>query len=182
MSKGRRSLKKPRKNLKVLIVIIIAIIILGCSFYIIIQQKPNNLLNGYSLYDSNNYTIQYKSDWTSNVNDTYPNTIIFTSPDKSGIINVITEQLPAEYTLDQFVDESISALTSNFNLVTSDISKEKISINGTDAYRISYKVNEITRITQTVFLSNSTAYIISYNNSINYFDVYHNMENTLKMK
>ncbi|MCL2341589.1 MAG: hypothetical protein FWC53_00515 [Firmicutes bacterium] len=187
MSKGKRTIKKEGKKLKVLIVVIIAIIILGLSCYIIINHKSNSLLsgkllNGYSLYESDNYTIQYKGDWTSSISDTYPNTRIFTSPDKSGIINVITEQVTKEYTLDKFIDDSINALASNFNLVPSDISKEKIWVNGTDAYRISYKINETTRITQTIFLSNLTAYTISYNSSVKYFDVYHNMENTLKMK
>ena len=182
MTKGKRSEKQEKNKLILLIVVVVVLAILGLSIYEIIEYKANQLLDGYSLYNSENYTVQYKSDWTNAVSDTSPNMTVFSSPDGAGIINITTEQLTAEYTLDQFVDDSINLLKSNFHLVASDIGKEKISINGKDEYRISYNANETTRITQTILLSNGTAYAISYNSTLDYFDVYHNMENTLKVK
>ncbi|MCL2859932.1 MAG: hypothetical protein FWF46_05130 [Oscillospiraceae bacterium] len=222
MAKGRRSVKKEKKNLKILIIVVAIVIIvavLGFFLYKIIESKSDKLLTGYSLYKTTNYTIQYESDWASSVSDTNPNMTVFlsqdisnsnlnnttnnsvqndlnnvqtgantvqdnsiTTPAELGIINVITENLTTPYTLDQYVDESINNLKSTFNLEDSNIGKEKVSINGKDAYRISYSASAVTRITQTIFLSGSTAYIISYNSADNFFDVYHNMENTLVMK
>ena len=185
MAQGKRSIKKEKNGLRFLIIILVVVIvatIIGFLFHEVVGSKSNNLLDGYSLYKAANYTVQYNSDWTSAVDKTNPDMIVFTSPDSLGIINVVTEQLSTKYNLDQYVDSFISLLKSNYNLVTSDIGKEKISINGVSAYRISYNANEITRITQTIFLLNSTAYAISYNSADNYFDVYHNMENTLVMK
>jgi len=184
MAKGRRSEKKEKNNSKILIIIVIVVVIaiLGFSLYKLVEYKSKKLLDGYLLYEATNYTIQYKNDWTRTANESVPNMMVFSSPNKLGIINVITENLTTKYTLDQYVDDSIANLKTTLNLTTEDIGKEKCSIIGTSAYRISYNANETTKIIQTIFLSNMTAYIISYNCAVDYFDVYHNMENTLVIK
>jgi len=78
MAKGRRSVKNKKNNLITIIVVILTLAVLGIFFYKVIWNKPN-LLSGYSLYETEKYTIQYKSDWTSSVNDTNPNMTVFLS-------------------------------------------------------------------------------------------------------
>ena len=182
MARGKRSIQKEANKLKIFIVIIVVIAILSFFFYKVIGHPPNKSLDGYSIYEAANYTICYKSDWTSAIADDNPNMIVFSSTDNLGIINVITEDLTTKYTLDEYVDASIYNIKSILNLTDGDIGKEKVSINGVKAYRISYIASEITRIVQTIFLSDSTAYIVSFNSAIDYFDVYYNMEKTLVMK
>ena len=180
MARGKRAKKSNLKPLIVIIFVIVIIIFLSFFFYKIFNS--DNLLDGYSLYETTNYTVQYKSDWLSTISEDTPTMTVFSSPDKLGMINIITEELPTKYTLEQYIDNSINNIKPVFHLTDDDISKELFSINGMNASRLSYKINETTTVTQTIFLSNTTVYIIAYNNATDYFDVYHNMENTLVMK
>jgi len=184
MAKGKRAkrAKKSKKNYLIALIVAIVVVIALLGFFVYKVLKPDTLLDGYSFYETGKYKVQYKSDWSNTVDESTPNMTVFLSPDELGIINIITQELTEEYTLDKYVDDSIATLKSNLNLTDGDIGKEKLSIKAKSAYRISYNANDITRITQTIFLSNGAAYIISYNSNIDYFDVYHNMEDTLVMK
>ena len=180
MARGKRAKETNSKPLIVFIFVVIIMAFLGFSLHKVF--KSDNLLDGYSLYETTNYTVQYKSDWSSVVSEDTPTMTVFSSPDKLGVINIVTEELPEQYTLEQYIDKSIKNIKPVFDLTDDDISKEPYSINGMDVYRLTYNVNETTTVTQTIFLSNGSAYIVAYNNATDYFDVYHNMENTLIMK
>ena len=152
----------------------------------VIARSNTDLLDGYKLYDASLYQVQYKSDWTGDVSATNPDMVVFLALDGITSINVVTEKLPMKYTAEQYTNASISSIKTTFGLKDSDISKEKTSVNGKEAYRLSYNLaiteTETMLLTQTLFVSDLTAFIITYNNMGDFEDVYHNMENTFKVK
>lgn len=149
-----------------------------------VSHEPT-LLDGYTTYSGKSYSINYKSDWTAQDNPTvsYP-TDTFLSPSGLSQVSVTLESLPIVYTLDQYTNASLQNLQSNYTV--SDVSKDKVTVNGYDAYRISYDMTangNTATIMQTVLVNNKTGYVITYAGSdADGETVYHNMEDSIVMK
>ncbi|MCL2860399.1 MAG: hypothetical protein FWF46_07620 [Oscillospiraceae bacterium] len=150
------------------------------------NQQPNiSLLEGYKWYNSAYYSVQYKSDWTQQMGDSTNvnlETDIFYAPDNSTCVSVVTEQLAMAYTLDQYVNTSLDEIKTAYGLSDSDISKENVTVNGVNGYRISYLVSGTVETIQIILVKDKIGYVITYNNVGDYTDVYSNMENTFVIK
>lgn len=91
--------------------------------------------------------------------------IIFADTTTGSNINLVTDSVSSSYTLSSYIDATISSLKSVFgDKLDGDISKEFVSLNGKDAYIISYTIsqNDIkVKATQICFIDNNTAYILT---------------------
>jgi len=180
------------------LMIVVAVLLTGCTnpFSKNDNSTENNtvtntttnspaLLDGYTTYDGKKYSIQYSNDWTAQEDTTssYP-TDVFLSASGLSRVSVTLENLPIVYTLDQYTNASITNLQNNYTV--SEVNKDKVTVNGYDAYRISYNMTvsgKTTAIMQTILVNNKTGYVLTYSGSdADGETVYHNMENSLVMK
>jgi len=142
-------------------------------------------LQGYKTYYGYTYNVNYKEDWThdDSTSSGYPMEV-FLSPTGLSSVNIITESLPISYNIEQYKNASLQSLKNTY--ATSAFDEEKITVNGYDAYRISYSAtrNGMTLdIKQTLLVSGRNAYVITFSGTDEDAEtIYHNMENSFVMK
>ena len=147
--------------------------------------EETNELEGYTLFENSEYRLHYKEDWTTDETAVGSLTArVFLSPDGASTINIIKETLPIKYTIDQYKTASLSNLKNQYT--TTDFSEEKLTVDGNEAYRITYEadVSGMTvKVSQTLVVEEKSAYVITFSGTDeSALEVYHNIENTFVIK
>lgn len=172
------------KNMKIFNaknIIIFTLIILFVSLIIISyfdDSKPK-ILDGYTLYQAEDYEIQCKSDW--NYQNTYANNLpvlTFQSTDNLGLLYICVGRLQENTTLEKYKDESTATIRKQENM--SIIKEEKITLANLEAYQIlTYDSVSNTYQTLDIIIEGLKGFLIVYNDNEEYKQVYKNMEDTL---
>lgn len=177
-------MKKTKLVALSMIVLVLAVFLTGCGTTPK-QVKEVALLDGYVQYEGDDFNIQYKSDWTTDDTEVSSMTArVFLSPTGLSTINVVKEDLPIKYTLDQYKEASLTNLQKTYT--TTEFNEEKVTVNDYEAYRISYtaSVGAVTlTVSQTLIVEDKKAFVITFSsNEEGMEEVYHNMENTFVIK
>ncbi|MCL2341833.1 MAG: hypothetical protein FWC53_01985 [Firmicutes bacterium] len=141
------------------------------------------LLNGYTTYNGDTYSVNYPSDWTTEETTSAGSPMTeFFSPAKTSTVNVVSVQSAVSFTLDAYKDEVVNQIQSSDTKVNN---VEKVTVNGYDAYRIAYDMNTGTStvtIKQTLLVHGKNSYAITFAGLDTDEAVYQNMENSFVMK
>ena len=184
------------KKLKLLSLFLVAVIVIfaltGCDMGTQKENEDNEeyteqveSIEGYSIFEGNGYSVQYKNDWTTDETPLGSLTArVFLSPEGTSTINIIKEDLPIKYTIEQYKAASLTNLKNTY--ATAEFKEEKIKVSNLDAYRIEYEaeVNGINvKISQTLIVKDKVAFIITYSGTEDQAaEVYSNMEKTFMVK
>jgi len=126
------------------------------------QNRPGELLEGFERFENDYYEIQFPSDWEQSVQEMMGIEMpTFAAPGLRASVNIAMEELPGRLDLDEYREASVAMLEMVFGNAIGEVNAERVTVNGLQAYRITYTHNTLGEYTQTMIVDGTRAFIIT---------------------
>jgi len=130
------------------------------------QNHSVELIEGFERFENDYFEIQFDNRWTQDATELMEMQVIaFLSPDGLATVNVIREEMPIRYNLEQYKNVSLQNARQMHGRNMGETTEERTTVNGLDAYKITYDLTQrglTNEIIQVLIVCERTAFVISF--------------------